>query len=889
MSFFFGGGGKKVKPQYTGLGIQTSASTVAVTILYGTNRIPPNIIWQGDFQAHKQKQKAGKGGGSVTTYTYSGSYILALCYGEINNVTRVWKDQSKETSYAKLGFSLFKGTPGQAPWGYMTTKHPSEALGYPYIAYLAVANYDLGQSNVLAQHSFQVQGNLYNSASWSSGNADVALIIDDFLNNPIYGAWAANTVSPINEETLYSGPDAGTTGDAAFQTYARAMGFALSPPLSDQEEASAIIKRWTDLCNTALVWTGYDLRFIPYESQSITGNGVTYNPADNVTVRYNLTDNDFFYEEGSDPILLKRVDPADAFNSVKLEIRDANNEYNNVPAEWRDQGLIDQYGLRAANSQMAIEITNTEMGAVMAALIGQRVAYNRNSFDFTLTVAHCLIEPMDILRCYDPRWGWFYVRVKTVSEDDEDRIQIEAEEYAGATTNSAPGGVSTPDVVNTPVDTNVDGGPVNPPIIFEPPAALSGAPQIWAAVSGGDGTTANDNWGGCFVWISTDNITYNQIGEIDTPARQGKLTAILPTYGGANPDTTGQLKVNMAMSGAELTSAASATDAANGVTVSYVDGELVSYQTATLTGTDAYTLTQLYRKLYGTTVGAHAIGTNFARLDDAIFKYDLPADYIGDTLYIKFQSYNIFGGAVEDLASCVAYTYVPTGIGFGTGGAGLPAVPTGLSGSAGTTFAKLTWNANSTNDNVVRYDVYRATGSGQPFGSASKIGSTTGTEYTDTAVTGGQAYTYFVVAINSVGSGSPTAGINLTPTAAVISYPYGFAFQRSIAALTVSTAQIFFDSPIAYTLPAGLADCQGTITNDGSTAAVAPTAQTDFDIQSPPGTSIGTMRFAAGSLTATFIKASQSSIPLGQMLQIVTPANLNGMTGTLSGSIKGTR
>jgi hypothetical protein len=107
--------------------------------------------------------------------------------------------------------------------------------------------------------------------------------------------------------------------------------------------------------------------------------------------------------------------------------------------------------------------------------------------------------------------------------------------------------------------------------------------------------------------------------------------------------------------------------------------------------------------------------------------------------------------------------------------------------------------------------------------------------------------------------------------------------------MTISTATVFFDSPLAYDLPSGLADCQATITNDGTTAAVAPVAQTDFDIQSPPGVSIGTMRFAAASLTATFIKASSTAIPLGQMLQIVCPANLNGMTGTVSGSIKGTR
>jgi hypothetical protein len=96
-------------------------------------------------------------------------------------------------------------------------------------------------------------------------------------------------------------------------------------------------------------------------------------------------------------------------------------------------------------------------------------------------------------------------------------------------------------------------------------------------------------------------------------------------------------------------------------------------------------------------------------------------------------------------------------------------------------------------------------------------------------------------------------------------------------------------SPVAWTLPIGLADCQGDIVDSDTTVAGAPAAQTDFDLQSPVGTSIGTMRFAASALTATFIKASGSSIPLGQPVTIIAPANLNGLTGTVYGSLKGTR
>ena len=32
------------------------------------------------------------------------------------------------------------------------------------------------------------------------------------------------------------------------------------------------------------------------------------------------------------------------------------------------------------------------------------------------------------------------------------------------------------------------------------------------------------------------------------------------------------------------------------------------------------------------------------------------------TLYIKLQSFNVFGGGVQDLSTCTAYTYTPTGV-----------------------------------------------------------------------------------------------------------------------------------------------------------------------------------------------------------------------------------
>ena len=71
--------------------------------------------------------------------------------------------------------------------------------------------------------------------------------------------------------------------------------------------------------------------------------------------------------------------------------------------------------------------------------------------------------------------------------------------------------------------------------------------------------------------------------------------------------------------------------AQQGATLSLVDGELVAYENATLTGGNAYSLTGLARGLSGSAPAYHSTGAPFARLDGAIVKYDLPANLVGQT------------------------------------------------------------------------------------------------------------------------------------------------------------------------------------------------------------------------------------------------------------------
>jgi hypothetical protein len=120
--------------------------------------------------------------------------------------------------------------------------------------------------------------------------------------------------------------------------------------------------------------------------------------------------------------------------------------------------------------------------------------------------------------------------------------------------------------------------------------------------------------------------------------------------------------VNLAESGGALTGT-SAPSAQAGATLSLVDGELLAYESATLTGANAYNLTGLQRGLSGSSPAAHASGARFARLDGAVVPYALPSNWIGVPLYFKFQSFNVFGAGVQDLSTCAVYDYTPSGAG----------------------------------------------------------------------------------------------------------------------------------------------------------------------------------------------------------------------------------
>jgi hypothetical protein len=422
------------------------------------------------------------------------------------------------------------------------------------------------------------------------------------------------------------------------------------------------------------------------EAITVGPTSAPYTFVPNTNVLYSLGEDDFIVQESSvgtnlgvtpggtalrsggspitegftdDPVHIVRSSPADANNMIQVEVLDRSNSYNTTVVEAFDQASIDLYGVRRDTSLKGNAIVDaTYTGPIAAQLLLQRSLYFRNTYSFQLGWKYCLLEPMDLVQISDARLGAeaLTIRITGVEEDDEGTLAITAEDFlAGYST-----AVLYPKQGTAGYMPNYHSAPgdVNPPLIFEPPAGLlSGDLEIWVGLSGGP------NWGSGQVWISSDGSSYALAGTVDGPATQGVLSADLPPH--SSPDTVDTLSVDLTECRGSLMSV-SATDAQNLVTLSYAGGELLAYETATLTASYHYNLATIYRGAYGTSITDHPAGSQFALLDNAIGHFPYPSNLIGQTIYLKFVSLNIVGGGTQDLSSAPAYAYTITGAGQAT-------------------------------------------------------------------------------------------------------------------------------------------------------------------------------------------------------------------------------
>jgi Putative phage tail protein/SPRY domain len=559
---------------------------------------------------------------------------------------------SPAASIPTVGGTLFTGALNQAPWSFMTSAHPTRAIGYNGLAYIAAQRFGLDSGGGVPNMTFELDSHyVYDRTKTSSTHPNGIIdanpkdIVVDILTHPIHGAFFPwYKLSDLTQ----------------FSLYCTASGLFFSPVYDRQTTAADVLKSMAQLLNVDYAFTDNQLKIVPYGDATITGDGIssfgTWTP--NLTAQYALTF-DNLIDQGKDkgPVQIKRKSPTLRYNQVIVKYRNRTAYYNDDQAEAKDEADIALRGLFPMPFVDGMEICDPQVARNVAQLILQRQMAVNQEFNFWLPFSFCQLEPMDLVTLTDSRTNLSskLLRITEISESKDGHLEIVAEEVPFGAATSIANPVQVP--IGYTVNFAADPGQPSAPVIFDAPGDLTNSGyEVWCAV---DGTNAN--WGGCHVWVSTDGTNYKQVGAVyvSKPARYGSLTASVPAT--ADPDTTDTISVDLTPSAGVLTGGTNA-DADNYNTLCWLDKELISFSTATLTAANKYNLTSYIRRgLYGTGSLAHSIGAGFVRLDGNTFAYAYDPSFVGKTIYFKFTSFNAYGGSEYSLATAIQYSFTISG------------------------------------------------------------------------------------------------------------------------------------------------------------------------------------------------------------------------------------
>ncbi len=664
------GGGKQASVT---LRAQTSIDGRPRPIGAGQNRLAGNILWYGDYHSSPVKQQGGKGGaggtgkGAPQSYQYSASFIVAIGetideMGAIINgnqfdfyltpsaeIIAALEEIGVVPTYGNTYNATIKeGGYAQNAWNYLTTAHPTQALAYRGISYAAFPNLGLGQNPALPNFNFEVRWPLNTDIPALGPDANPADWVEAFLTNADWGAgYPAALLAPLT----------------ALQSYARATGMLISPLLESQVSAESHLNDLMQALGCEFVQRDGLLTVVPYADSAVTGNGYTFTPE--TTPVYDLVETDFMAIDGGagdapSRVNVDRKDPTKVPNLVRLEYVDRATMYNPVTIyEQNDAAVI------AAGRPRPTDVRRQDFFALAgAASTSATIQIRREGvlglYRFRLRAQFALLTSMDIVTLTEPEVGLAAqpVRIKEVKENADGSFTFDAEDFLG--TVGAPRYVRQRPL-GTGRNNNQDPGGVLDPVFIEPPEQLGNGLYIWTALTGADLSI----WGGAEIWTSSDPVgSYQLMGKLTGATRMGILTATLDTFpeapSGQTVDTVNTLAVDLTESQGELTSG-SDLDMTALDTACWVDGEIIAYQNATLTDSYEYDLEPMVRGAYATPISSHAAGADFIRLDELLFKFPFTQDRIGKTIYVKFRSFNIYGGGLQGLDDVPAYSYVITG------------------------------------------------------------------------------------------------------------------------------------------------------------------------------------------------------------------------------------
>lgn len=598
--------------------INTASYGEVVPEILGTTRVSGNIIDYEDFTAHEHKSttRTGKGGGSKhteITYTYTVAAAIGLCEGPIKGIGKVWRDKEVyQYPNEKIELTLFKGDYGQTPWPYMLSKHPDKAMPYSGLAYMAGV-VDLGDRGILPQYNFEIQGKLLETGD----GVDV---------NP--ADYIVHVLQSVGADVVIDGID-------NFRAYCKAADILIStPPNQKSAKAQQVINDIAEITNSLVFWSTDRLKIVPLADKPIGD----WTPANQI--QYDLTADDFIAGSDGQLILYKRKDSSEAYNEATVEFINRANSYEKETVSFEVVADVQRNGLKPASKKTAHYLYTKARAQYYAEQLAMKRLYAKTQYTFRLDWAFCALEVGDLVTLTDKSCQLDHqiVVITSVNEAADGQLELTAEGKPAGT--YAPAKYNVHENERPFVDYNQEAPSVNDVAIFQTVGDVGGN-QIFVGVN------APSGWGGCSVWLSDNDQTYQRIGNISQQARMGRTK-----YGFAQNGNFCNVTINQGVlkSGTHI-------DAERGNTLCWVNGEALSYEDVEVHPNNWFTLRGLVRGQYGTSAINHNADERFVRVDEALFRYPYRKEDIGKTIYLKFTSMNLFGSNEQGLDEVQSYQY----------------------------------------------------------------------------------------------------------------------------------------------------------------------------------------------------------------------------------------
>lgn len=566
--------------------------------------------------------------------------------------------------------TIQNGSTFQAPPPYISSNYPGEAIPYSRVATLFFPSFQLGQSaNPPTLEVWTVGMRAYDPYANITGTPIIDAapdeIIKDLLTDAVHGLGVSYTyIDPMTQ----------------YRSYTIASGMFLSVAITGQQQIQQIIQLIVQQTVGDMWWSEGRLKAAPWYDQTVTGYGVTYTP--NSSIVYNLTNDHFIESTSSGPLSMTRTAVGDTYNQYSINFTNRALNYSSDTATIDDLGNQILYGIRPAPATQGQFIADASVAFVSATLQMQKQLYSRRTFTFKLPFIFAMLEPFDIVTLTDTAMAVVQlpVRIMSTKFSQDYTITVTAQELPNEIHNFTPKNQQFS--LGSGLGVSIPPGSITGPVIFTGPARLTkGDLEVWIAVNGQSAA-----WGGCRIWLSTDNSTFALWGVLRGGSRYGFTSTAIGNYPrpvgtiwddfnfvwndpgvawnsftniGANPDTADVLSLRL-FDNVQQLNTVSATQAANGFTLAAIFDsvtEIFSYQTATLTAPGAYSLSTLYRGLLGTAGAAHPAGVPFCMLDGNLAKIPLDISMLGKTIYLKFTSFNSVGAMEQDISQVTSYSY----------------------------------------------------------------------------------------------------------------------------------------------------------------------------------------------------------------------------------------